>query len=433
MDRLQLERYPFPIAYPARLLSIAESPADQVEDAQSFVELTATTLGVLALGWCRAHDIQPAGMREWEKKLDSGGITLSKWTSMIRSAVKIMKDQPHDPLARAVQLAASRALPAIETYNQVRNVYAHGGKPRLRADREAAMQELGPGVTAILDGIAPLLRVRIGRILNCRAQTSTYLAELDILTGPTEPFPLRRLSCHTLLDVGAVVAFHDGSLEFSVDLTPYSIWRRCPECSREELFYLHQRKKASNYYFSFSTGHQLSTRGAAARPAPRPAALGMAPLGSARASAASGWRASWAGLASRPSRIAARSVDAALAIVIATAGYLIARTAGASTLISAAAVAVPLAMLYEPLAALTGGTPGKRLLRIEPVSVWDGRSLGRADTLRRALTVSAQILLPPLALHNLAWLMWDPARQCLHDRNAGSMVIVGRSRQNRVV
>jgi len=71
---------------------------------------------------------------------------------------------------------------------------------------------------------------------------------------------------------------------------------------------------------------------------------------------------------------------------------------------------------------------GKRLLRIEPVSVWDSRALSRADGLRRALVVDAQILFPPLAVRNLAWLLWDPARQCLHDRAAASIVVAGRSR-----
>jgi hypothetical protein len=62
------------------------------------------------------------------------------------------------------------------------------------------------------------------------------------------------------------------------------------------------------------------------------------------------------------------------------------------------------------------------------ISIWDGRALGRADRLRRALFADAQILFPPLAVRNLAWVLWDPARQCLHDRKAASIVIAGRTR-----
>jgi RDD family protein len=92
---------------------------------------------------------------------------------------------------------------------------------------------------------------------------------------------------------------------------------------------------------------------------------------------------------------------------------------------------VALAVLYEPLTALTGGTPGKRLLHIEPISIWDGRTLNSADVLRRALFADAQILFPPLAVRNLAWLLCDPARQCLHDRRAACIVITGRTRRSQ--
>lgn len=158
------------------------------------MELTAVTLGVLALGWCQTHTICPDGVRNWENKLDPYGIALGTWLTMIRSAVKAMKDQPHDPIARAIRLAANAALPALESYNPIRNVYSHGGKPRLRADRETAMKELGPGVSAILDGLAPLTHVRLGRIVSCRARGSSYLADVDVLAGPAEPFPSRRIS-----------------------------------------------------------------------------------------------------------------------------------------------------------------------------------------------------------------------------------------------
>jgi hypothetical protein len=70
-------------------------------------------------------------------------------------------------------------------------------------------------------------------------------------------------------------------------------------------------------------------------------------------------------------------------------------------------------------------------MRIEPISVWDGRALTRGDTLRRALFADLQLLFPPFAVRNLAWVLWDPARQCLHDRKAASIVIAGRTRSGQ--
>jgi RDD family len=429
-----LDRYPFPVAYPARLLSIATDPADRLDKAQHLVELTATTLGVLALGWCRAHSLSPGGVAHWEKKLDPYGITLGTWIGAVQSAAKAMDRWPHDPVARAVRLAARAALPGLENFNPIRNVYAHGGKPRLLTDQEAAVSALDPGVSAILDGIEPLTGIQLGLIRRCRPGGPSFLADIDVLTGPAEPFPSRRIPCQIPYDQGIVVAYHEGSLEFAVDLTPFCVWRSCPACGRDELFYLHQRKKEKDLYFSFSTGHERISKTGTAGPAPEPAAaLGLPPLGSARAAAVSQWRANWANLASRRRRLAARAIDVALMATAAAVGCLAAHLAGMPLLESAAWVAGPLAVLYEPLTALTGGTPGKRLLRIEPVSVWDSRKLGRPDVLRRALTINAQFFFPPLAVRNLAWLLWDPARQCMHDRVAASIVIAGRSRPGRKI
>lgn len=426
----QLDRYPFPVAYPARLLEVAGDPADRLEKANHFVELVAATLGVLALGWCRANNVPADGVRQWERKLDPSGIALGTWIGMVRSASKAMADSPHDPVARAVRLSAVAALPALESYTPVRNVYAHGGKPRLRPDQEAAVADLGAAVSVILDGIEPLTGIRLGVIRSCRGLRGSFELDVDVLAGHGEPFAAFRLPCRVRHEPGAVLAYHAGSTEFAVDLTPFCVWAPCPSCRRDELFYLHQRKKQKCRYFSFSTGHELISKDLAKAAAGATAQISAEPLGSTRAAAA-GWRATWAGLASRRRRLAARAVDLALTASVAVAGGLVAVAAGMPILAGGLLIALPLALLYEPLAALAGGTPGKRLLRIEPVSIWDSRVLGRADRMRRAIVVDAQILFPPLAIRNLAWLLWDPARQCVHDRAAASVVVAGRSRHGR--
>jgi uncharacterized RDD family membrane protein YckC len=151
----------------------------------------------------------------------------------------------------------------------------------------------------------------------------------------------------------------------------------------------------------------------------------MESLGTRRIEAVQGWRASWADLAPRNRRIAARFIDGLVVATIITAVALVALLAGLrwpwTTLLAATG-----ALGYEPVAALRGGTLGKRLLGIAAVSVWDSRPLTRADELRRALFVDLQLLFWPLGVRSLAWLLWDPARQPLHDRRAGSFVITGR-------
>jgi hypothetical protein len=249
-----------------------------------------------------------------------------------------------------------------------------------------------------------------------------------VMTGYAEPFATRWLPSPVRHDKGAVIAYHHDSLENSVDLSPYCVWSDCPDCGRGELFYLHQRKKGRSRYFSFSTGHGLVVKGDVIEQAAKPAAaLGMEPLGSVRAAASSGWRATWADLAPRRHRVAARLVDLTVAAAIAALGWVVA-VLFQLPLWQTALVALALLCLYEPVSVLNGATLGKRLIRIEAISTWDGRALGRDDALRRALSFDVQLLFPPLIIRNLAWLLWDPARQCSHDRRAASIVISGRSR-----
>jgi RDD family len=427
----RLERYPFPIAYPARLLEIADSPADQLDRAGHFVELTAVTLGVLALAWCRAQSQSLDVVDKWEKKLDPFGIALGTWIDVIKSASSSMAGRPNDPLARAVRLSSDAAVRGLETYQPTRNMYAHGGKPRLLLDQQAAVSELDDGVSAILDGIEPLTGIQLSLIRNCQPSGSSHMADLEVLAGSAEPFPTRRIRCHVAFDPGTVVASHQGGLESAVDLTPFCVWRPCPVCHRDELFYLHQRRRQRSFYLSFSTGHRQTVRGDTAERAPRQVTtLRMEPRGAARSATASGWRAAWADLASRPRRLAARLVDVSLTAALVGVAWLATAAAGLPVL-ATVAVALVLGLAYEPVTAMTGGTHGKRLLRIEPVSIWGSRPLGRADTLRRALSADLQILFPPVAVRNLAWLLWDPARQCLHDRLMSCIVIGGRSRSGR--
>ena len=50
-----------------------------------------------------------------------------------------------------------------------------------------------------------------------------------------------------------------------------------------------------------------------------------------------------------------------------------------------------------------------------------------------AVFADLQLLLPTIIIYNMARVLWDPARQCLHDRRAASIVIAGRSPHRRKV
>lgn len=412
---------------------IASDPGDILDKTSHFIELTATILSILTLAWYQESNPDSPELQKWEKKLEPFGITLGTWIAVIASARTGLAKAPNHPVARAIRLSCEAAHSSLTTFNPVRNTYAHGGKPRLPGDQERAAANLSTGVSTMLDALEPLTQIRLGVVKDCRPQGTSWQASVDVMTGAAQPFQTKRMLTTSPYEKEEVLAFHGSSLRSAISLTPFCAWAKCPECGQDELFYLHQRRKRRNSYFSFSSGHERVVRGEAAQRARQPVvALGMVAVGSTRSAASSGWRSNWAALAPRPRRLASRLIDLAVISLIAGITWLVCRSVHVLPWPSAG-IAIGLAALYEPAAILVDGTLGKRLMRIEAISVWDVRPLGRADALRRALVADAQLFFPPLAIRNLAWMLWDPARQCAHDRVAKSIVIAGRTQRGQKI
>jgi hypothetical protein len=435
MDTYRLERYPFPLAFTARLFDVAPTPADRLDKAAHFIEMTAVTLGVVILGWGHVHSVSSDGIRNWGQAVEPRGVALGRWIDVLRLSREAMASRPHDPLARAVHLGADAVLPYLERFNPQRNVYAHGGRPRLAVDVDAAAGDLVTIASAMLDGLEPLAQVRLGVVRACQPRPGgrAHRVDVDVMAGAAELFERRSFGSVAPFGPGTVVAYHRNSLNHAVALHPFCIWRACTRCTREELFYLNRRKKSRSDHFSFTTGHELRLRGEnRTAPATPAVSLGMEGIGARQAAATRGWRASWVDLAHPARRAAARGVDTVVfGVILAVAGLLALATGLGGW--PSAGIAVTLAAAYEPVAAALGGTWGKRLLRIEPISTNDGRALGRRDAVVRAALADLQLLVPLVGCYNLAWLLGDPARQCLHDRVTASVVVTGRSRPGQKV
>jgi hypothetical protein len=386
----RLERYPFPVAHPARALEVARDPADRLERAGYFVEMGAVTLGVMAMGWCGTRAVSPQAAAKWQQALDRKGVALGSWIELLRGVDAALVDHPTDPVARPMHLAVENMVPILKDFVPVRNRYVHGG-PRVRGDVDGAARDLTERASSVLDRIEPLTSLRLGIVTSCgkQPQAVQYEIDLDVLTGYAELWPTQQLPSRRPFDKGTALAFSPGNLEHAIDLTPYAVWRRCDQCGRDELFYLTKRQRTRSDHYSFSTSHQLRLRQRVAVPTPDPvAAMSMVPIGSRRAAAAHGWRASWADLAPRHRRLAARAVDAAVMVVAALVGWLLGLVVGLPVLFAVVLAGV-LTIAYEPVSALVGGGIGKRLLRIEAISVWDCRPLGRGDRVRRALVLTS--------------------------------------------
>lgn len=293
----QLKQYPFPVAYPARRLSTATDPADQVVKAQRLAEMVAATLGVIAFGWCQARLFDPGGTRDWHHKTARKGPGLESWIKALRAMTKAMRDQPDDPVASAIRLASKAACPALTRCRLQRTTHLLGRQISLRGGRETGPEEASATADAIMEAVEPLAQVRLGLVRLVVRSGHSYLAALDVLAGPGAPFPSHSLICQSPYAPGSVIVYHEGHPDFAVDLTPYCIWRRCPACGTEELFYLQGQSRSQgqdqsqdrgeDLYVSFTTGHEIAVQAerpparataagsSRARPGPRP--LGRSP------------------------------------------------------------------------------------------------------------------------------------------------------------
>ncbi len=106
-------------------------------------------------------------------------------------------------------------------------------------------------------------------------------------------------------------------------------------------------------------------------------------------------------------------------------------------LLPIALISLVISLTYETAFLLwRGATLGKLLLGIRVRRVGDAGSLGLVTALRRQVItvgVSVVALVPfvstigsMLTLLDDAWLLWDPRRQCLHDKIADTLVVKNR-------
>jgi uncharacterized RDD family membrane protein YckC len=106
-------------------------------------------------------------------------------------------------------------------------------------------------------------------------------------------------------------------------------------------------------------------------------------------------------------------------------------------LLPIALISLVISLTYETVFLLwRGATIGKLILGIRVRRVGDAGSLGPVTALRRQVItagVSIVALVPfvstigsMLTLLDDAWLLWDPRRQCLHDKIADTLVVKNR-------
>lgn len=244
----RLERYPFPLAYPAHAITTARTAEDRLVKAQHFIELTAVTLGILTLAWCRDHGVVPDAVQKWEDAVERRGLALGGWITLLQSARPALVIDQVDPLGRSIGLAIDGAWDRLNT--PTRNQFAHGGRPQVRGEVDEAATQLVDRASTILDSIESLSTVRIAAVRDCAPLRGGGVeVDLDVFTGYAETPAPQRLRSRRSFPTGGVLAYQTGQLESAADLTPYCLYQKCLVCGRDELFYLTKRSKTRSDHF----------------------------------------------------------------------------------------------------------------------------------------------------------------------------------------
>lgn len=99
---------------------------------------------------------------------------------------------------------------------------------------------------------------------------------------------------------------------------------------------------------------------------------------------------------------------------------------GIGGIVAVVLLALLLGFLYDPvLTALRGGSLGKAMLGLRVVRT-DGSRVGWGAAFGRSAVAAGIGFLPFGGLLDSLWCTWDPRRQCVHDKAAGTLVVATR-------
>lgn len=132
-----------------------------------------------------------------------------------------------------------------------------------------------------------------------------------------------------------------------------------------------------------------------------------------------------ADLASFGSRVAASIVDVLILLVVYVVLIFGAQQASSNALRALGSlIGLALLFLYKPLMeGSSGQTVGKKIKGIVVVRAEGGGPIGYGSAFVRALVASSIGVFPPAFLVDVLWSLWDPRRQALRDKAAGTIVV----------
>lgn len=252
----------YPVARAVRALQTARTPKERYDALIDVTDALCITVAVSAIAWLRTVEPDSPAFAELAEAYRSG-VSQGTWVSIARRAAGTASRFDGLPAGFAAggRKGKNTLIKQIETLNQERNRWAHGGAPRTSADAAHRLDEFTPVLASALTSADYLRELPwIGTLSSSyRARQRTFDVTAFSAMNDHPEFERRSLELNEPLPDSHVFQLVGGR---PIDLTPFVLVRDCIDCRRPELFYADRvQRDGPAVLKSFGgTGHQMTDR-----------------------------------------------------------------------------------------------------------------------------------------------------------------------------
>jgi hypothetical protein len=253
--------YPYPIARAVAAYTGSFDPARRYEQLLEVAEKLVIWLGIVGLSWASRERCLDRVSHEWMEKLRTAGISLGTWMTAACLAEKEMGRAGVDfggfGAALRAQKGGGGLRGALDDLIAERNKRSHGAAPRTVGELHQRLERLEPKLEMVLAESEFLANVRwaLPVDLHFDRRSNEFEIVLQSLVGAQVIFPLEKVRQDAALNENEIYAASgDGD---DLVLSPFCIYRSCPECLKTESFYPDRLIESGVRYRSFDDGHAL--------------------------------------------------------------------------------------------------------------------------------------------------------------------------------
>ncbi len=250
----------YPVARSVRTLQMATDPKDQYEAILHTSEAISVTLGVTAAAWLRSESIGSDALSELQQSYRRG-VSQGTWHSVIRAMGQYgvhHKTALHGSVeALRLGRGGTGLLADLRLLLEERNRWAHGARPRDKAEAATRVAQLLPPLEQALDKAQFLCNVAwvLAQGSSYRRRHGDFVVTVQRAMGDHPEFEASRMSSALPLADDTFYALGPGG---PIDLTPFVVIRYCGTCMQREVCYADRLDQRHGVALkSFTSGHVI--------------------------------------------------------------------------------------------------------------------------------------------------------------------------------